>query len=354
MLRKSRNTLVITLALLLLIEIALQVRSHIRFGQSVFNALANETTYQFNEQLGIKLLRPNHTLAGSNAVITTNALGLRDDDLESPKPENQYRIALVGASTVMGTYTRNNADTLSYQLQDILNNSLDKTSRPMRVINAGIAGYSLQDQRKIVDNLLSKLDVDHYILYTGFNDLGGYCKPSQSAAEKDDYSLPTLALPKWLLTTELITKNTVALRTSLAKSQALLNPQDVDKSEFSHNLEALLQSLKRTEKPVLVIGNAVAFRRDMPQEQQANLSETARYYNGCFDTAGLLTLYDAHNDIIRAASEENGMRFFNLQSELPGGEEWFGDSSHFSVKGNKRVAEIIAAKIAPDLPNNKE
>lgn len=348
MLRKTRNTLIMTVGLLLLVEIALQIRSQIRYGQSVFNILSNETTYVFNEELGLKLLRPDHVIDGSQAVMKTNSLGLRDEPVLMPKPTGQYRIAVVGASTIMGTYTRNNQDTLSYRLQQILNETTN-SARTFRVINAGIAGYSLNDQRRLVERLLSTLDVDHYVLYTGFNDLGAYCRTNSESSDKADYSLPKLVLPKWLLTTELITKNTVALRTTLAKQETLIDPQSVDETDFRKNMAKLAMSLQATGKPVLVVGNARAFRRDMPYEQQQSLSETARYYNSCFDIAGLHELLDRHNDIIREQSVAHGLRYFNLQQQLPGGSEWFGDATHFSIKGSQRAAAIIAQYLRADL-----
>lgn len=198
MLTKTRNTLIMAVAVLLLFEVVLQVRSHIRYGQSVFNVLSNETTYVFNEKLGLKLLRPNAVISGSKAVIKTNSLGLRDEAVIMPKPTDQYRVALVGASTVMGTYTRNNQDTLSYRLQQILNKTTNDV-RTFRLINAGIAGYSLSNQKRMIEELLSTLDVDHYVLYTGFNDLSSYCLTNSDASDKVDYSLPKLQLPNWLL-----------------------------------------------------------------------------------------------------------------------------------------------------------
>lgn len=281
-------------------------------------------------------------------MIKTNSLGLRDEPVLMPKPAGQYRIAVVGASTVMGTYTRNNKDTLSYRLQQILNEN-SNASRTFRVINAGIAGYSMNTQRRMVERLLSTLDVDHYVLYTGFNDLSGYCHTDSESSDEADYSLPQLTLPKWLLSIELLSKNTVALRTSLAKQETLVDPNLVDETQFREDFAGLALSLSATGKPVLVVGNARAFRRDMPYKQQESLSETARYYKSCFDTAGLHELFDRHNDIIREQSIALGLSYFNLHQQLPGGSEWFGDATHFSVRGTQRAAAIIAQYLRVDL-----
>ncbi|WP_207061868.1 hypothetical protein [Motiliproteus sp. SC1-56] len=347
MLVKTRNTLLISLGLMLLIEGGLQVRSHIRYGQSVFNAVSDQKTFVVDQQTGLKLLQPNHRIEGSQAVIVTNKYGLRDESIDDVKPASEYRIALVGASSVMGTYTRNNQDTLSYRLQNVLAELSGDSS--YRVINAGIAGYTLGDMGRMVERLLSQLSVDHYVLYPGFNDLSAYCRKDRGKEKAINYSLPKLELPKWLLTPELIIKNTVTLRTPLAKQQSLVDPDQVDTSKYRRYITHLLSVLKETGKPVLVVGNARAFRQDMSPETQHALSETARYYNHCFDTAGLHELFDRHNAIIQHAAQEQGVRYFNLQEKIPGGREYFGDATHFSVKGTQTASRIIAQYLVPDL-----
>lgn len=343
MLKKTRATLLLALTMLLVVEAALQLRSHVRYGQSVFNAVSADTTYVYNEEVQLKLLAPDNRIAGSQAIIESNSYGLRDDAILALKPEGELRVAIVGASTVMGTYTRDNKDTLSYQLQALLNASGNVQAR---VINAGIAGYSLSDQRGMVERLLSRLDIDRYVLYTGFNDLSRYCRTeTDKPADAVDYSLPAFELPKWLLTTELITKNTVSLRTSVADDAKLVSPHEVDATIFTSELQRLAKSLVETGKPVLIMGNSWAFRRGMTDSERNKLSETARYYKSCFDTDGLEVLFENHNSIIENMAKEYGFDFFHLNDELSGGQENFGDSTHFSIIGTRLTAQILAKQL---------
>lgn len=129
----------------------------------------------------------------------------------------------------------------------------------------------------------------------------------------------------------------------------LVDPQWVDETNFRNSMAKLAKSLASTGKPVLVVGNARAFRRDMPYKQQQSLSESARYYKSCFDTAGLHELFDRHNDIIREESVSLGLRYIDLQQQMPGGSEWFGDATHFSIKGTQLAAEIISGHMRPNL-----
>ena len=150
---KAWKSLAIALAMLLLVELGLQVRSHLRYGQSVFNAISGDTTYVVDAATGLKILRPNAVISGAAAVIRTNSLGLRDDELPTTKPPAELWVGVLGASTVMGTYTRDNVDTMPAQLSAALSTAF--RPRTFRVLNAGIAGYGLREQRLMLERLKS-------------------------------------------------------------------------------------------------------------------------------------------------------------------------------------------------------
>ena len=98
-------------------ELFLQVRAHLRFGQSVFNAVKGESTYVKHPVSGLKTLRPNSIIDGQLAIIETNSLGLRMPELPVFKPDGEIWLAVLGASTVMGAYTRTNENTLAARLE---------------------------------------------------------------------------------------------------------------------------------------------------------------------------------------------------------------------------------------------
>src|SRR5688500_9743784 len=106
----SRIASVLLLFLLILVgvELALQVRSHVRYGQSIFNVLTEETRYVLDPATGLRLLRPNRTFSGSESIVRTNSLGLRGPELPVVPARGTLRIAVIGASTVMGAYARDN------------------------------------------------------------------------------------------------------------------------------------------------------------------------------------------------------------------------------------------------------
>ena len=323
-------------------EVALQVRAHVKFGTSVFNAVSGETTYLLNETYGLKLLRPSASIVGSDARIVTNSYGLRSPEIELDRPPNAVRIAVVGASSVMGAYSRTNEETFSYVLERILSDRY--LGAKVEVINAGIAGYSLTRQQQIIDNLLGKFNLDVIILYTGFNDISGYCgadDETKSNAPKN-HALHEVNLPDWVLSYELLLKNTLQAREAAAKPAGLKSNAAIDTAAYEADLLSLVATAKRHARHVLLATNARSYRRDMPREEQMALSATARYYNDCFDLDGLHDVYDAHNTIILKVAAEQQVPPVPMHEIMPPGRAYFGDAVHFTPKGEKKAAGIFA------------
>jgi archaeosine-15-forming tRNA-guanine transglycosylase len=52
------RVVLLTVLLIVALEFALQVKSHLFRGQSVFNLLSNQTRYVMNPDSGLKTLRP--------------------------------------------------------------------------------------------------------------------------------------------------------------------------------------------------------------------------------------------------------------------------------------------------------
>jgi len=344
-------SIVWTIGLLIMVELALQVRSHIRYGSSVFNIISKQTSYELNPKYQLKLLRPNSIIQGSQAVIKSNSIGLRSPELPVKKQVGELRIAILGASTIMGAYTPDNKATLSYRLENYLQELFPKNK--VHVINAGIAGYTLGDQQKMLDRVLAPFGLDLLIWYPGFNDISGYC---QSETQKVSYGLPEIRLPKWLLSIELITKNTVWLRSTQIKKRVKDNGGTlipIDLINYRRQLSTIFDSANNINVPVVTVTMARSFRLDMPIDEQLRLSETARYYNHCFDLEDLHKVYDQHNEELANVSHIYKNPVLRLDHIMPGGNEYFGDATHFSTKGTNFVAhllskEIVSLKVIPN------
>lgn len=343
---KVWRTLLFTVLAWLLAEGALQVRAHLRYGTSIANVASAETTFVFNETFQIKTLRPGAVIKGSQSTIETNALGLRSPEVAAEKRPEEFRVVVLGASTVMGTYTRNNADTLSYRLEAHLKDRLP--DRSVTVINAGIAGAAVNDQARMLERLvIPHLKPDLLVWYPGFNDVSAYCRKTASAATPTARPaiFQALELPTWLLSVELLTKNTVWLRTARAGNTQAVDARALDLSAFEHEVEALLTRARSEGIKTLVLTNARAFRRTMPLAEQEALSETARYYNACFDLQGLHDAFDLHNQALVKVATKVGVETYRFDEAMPGGKEHFGDATHFSIAGTDLAASDVSRVI---------
>jgi lysophospholipase L1-like esterase len=240
----------------------------------------------------------------------------------------------------MGAYARTNEDTFSYMLAELLKEALPE--RSVSVINAGIAGYTLADQARMLERLVLPLGPDLIIVYPGSNDFAGYCGARQSAVNAPEPSgLPLLKLPSWVLSTELIRKNTVALRTPRAKSDNTKSAASLDIEPYRKGLQNLVRIARQAQVPIILSTNARSYREEQPLEVQVTLSQTARYYNPCFDLPNLHLLYDRHNAVIQETAVAEKVGFVDLGRLIPGGVEYFVDSSHFSRSGEVVAAESL-------------
>jgi hypothetical protein len=88
-------------------------------------------------------------------TISINRWGMRDKDYERTPPANTYRIAMLGASAVMG-WGVGDGETFEALLEDRLNREGRDTSKTKyEILNFGVPGYQPPQQLVALDNALS-------------------------------------------------------------------------------------------------------------------------------------------------------------------------------------------------------
>lgn len=331
----------------LLVEVALQVRSHVRFGQSVLSRVQTDPNNARDSRTGLRLLPPNQTSGGSLQLIRSNSFGLRSPEITLDKPEGTVRIAVLGASTVFGAYAPSNEATFPGRLERLLRERFPALQ--IEVINAGIPGFGLAEQTQLFQRLVADFKPDITIVYPGFNDFGAYCRSDSSEVAWRPQPLATLGLPNWLLSVELLLKNTVAVRTLPPGLQPLVDASSLDLSHYRVRLNGLLAALKAQGTEVIISRNTRSYRPEQPLDVQLDLSTTARFYNPCFDLLGLHRLYEMHNTAISEEAQTAGVTVVPLDALVPGGRDYFADASHFSARGEQLVSEVIAKALSPRL-----
>ena len=138
------KTVNVLLAVLVSILIALSV---FEGGLRLSPFAPSETGNRFDAELGWSK-RPDTTITRSSlefsATIATNRFGLRDDDVATPaKPEGVFRVLCLGDSFTLGYVLER--DEL---FVDLLEDWWQAEGRPVEVINAGVEGYSTDQQAR--------------------------------------------------------------------------------------------------------------------------------------------------------------------------------------------------------------
>ena len=143
--------------------------------------------------------RPNFEFARRSkefdVVLRTNALGLRDDAMDSPaKPEGTRRVVCLGDSFVLG-YTVDRADLFVDQLESWWK----AEGRAVDVINTGTEGYSTdqevawlqQNGQAFAPDVVLLFAYENDLYWNGQADYVGTPKPRFTAAgEREDPLLP--------------------------------------------------------------------------------------------------------------------------------------------------------------------
>jgi len=113
-------------------------------------------------------LKPNQDALFRFARIRTNSQGLRDREYQQVKPQNTYRIAVIGDSFTMGSGVE-----IEHVYHKILEERLNGESKGRRfeLINFGVGGYSLRQYAAVMKYKALSYDPDLVLIgFCGMND----------------------------------------------------------------------------------------------------------------------------------------------------------------------------------------
>lgn len=327
------------IALLMLAEVTLQTRAYLKTVRSAAALHTGEAAVAHNKKWDIKTLRPIMGIknqAGRGGTFTTDALGRRDDPVPAQRESNDIRIAVIGASSVTGAYSKTNQDAFSVHLERALTQKF--AGRPSPVLNGNVEGHVLRDGEKFLSGELLPLAPRVVIVYPDFNDMR---RIYSSRAQSRDAAAPTLyapALPDWGLTSELISKNTALLR------GPLMWPTAVDpRAHFPASYAAELDTITNAGARPIPITVARA-SKDADQDEQRVIASTAL----CLCLPGLLMAPQLFNEAIVAAAKRHQIRLLDLARAMPIGTAYFVEAGHFIAKGPAYAADFIDEQLQLD------
>jgi hypothetical protein len=129
-----------------------------------------------------------------NWSVTTNGLGFRDNqELPKEKPAGEFRVFIVGGSTVFG-WGLNDNYSIPNRIQSLVDSYIPRELASMhkvRVINAGVPWYASWHEAALIFFHVMELNPDFIIVMDGLNDTADAMAPTWSPIVDGFVDTPT-------------------------------------------------------------------------------------------------------------------------------------------------------------------
>jgi len=227
--------------------------------------------------------------------VNINSLGFRGTEFTEIKPNNTFRIFLIGGSQMFGTGSTSDDTTIPAYLD----NYIQKNDYPftVEVINSGLKGVDTRKELLLLENILLDFSPDLVIVYDGLNDL----RAGNS---------PTHVLNNWNSMCELGKKN---------------------------NFDVII-----TLQPIAGFGG-----KSLTQEELLYLQNGKDYENNpLIDSSNQYEMYANNLQKLQNCTNEIDLRsVFDNESKSV-----YIDEAHVSDKGNSIIANSLLPSILSNIP----
>jgi lysophospholipase L1-like esterase len=308
--------------------------------------------------------------------FTTDNVGLRGDSLARPKPANEYRVFMIGGSTVECLYL-DDSEAVTTVLQQNLAR-IAPPGRTVKVYNAGKSGDRSDDHISMLVHRLVHLQPDLIVVMLGLNDLrislAGFDfrhfdpRPAYTTAaappplKLHDFALLSAtefqlgrrvyyAVERVRPRSALEVQETIALRSTdgvaarrAARAPVSTRPPHGDTTAFRHNVQSLVGIARGQGVPIVLVtqgstwGSADTVTRRW--HWMLAVGDTA------YPEAGMMRGLDELNDITRDVARERTVPLYDLARSVPATSQNYYDDAHFNVAGAKLAGESLATFIA--------
>jgi lysophospholipase L1-like esterase len=278
----------------------------------------------FDPQLFWKL-KPNINVR----TIQTNNLGLRDEEIPDDKG-NEFRILSLGESTTFGLWVKQE-ETYSAVLGERMGSIKEK---PLRVINAGIPGYTLFQGYVYLKHRGIDLKPDAVMIYFGHNDF----LPVANLRKRDGMaSEASQGLNDWEL---------------YQQRQAFSWKLSFWLAQRSNFVRAIMSIRNKNANPEVIRAHPNKVR--VPREHREKLLKLFREWCEEKDIAFIIIVpwyqtFKKHIALLRKFAAENNVLVVDLpqalKMPLKKKKRFFRDSTHPNPRGHRAIAEAIAVKL---------
>lgn len=335
----------IAIALLLamgILEGGVRLLQRYRYGDS-----ASVYRFEMDPVSGLRRMVPSDT-KGSQVSIHINALGFRGPELEQPKPAARIRLAFVGSSTTFCAEV--SGDEMTWPHLVWKNLQADFPGASLDYVNAGVPGYTSGQSLQNLRYNVAALKPDIIIIYEATNDLSYDTRllaEAQGIYRHENHDAARFG--KWSVAWQLLEKNLQIFtnqKVSAGGNNEVLrfDPRSIS-GRFEKRLTDLVATSKRTAPVVALATFAYKLRREQSKEQQLRSANTALFYMPYLDIEGLLAGYEEYNRVIRAVATNLDVLLIDGESAIPGDNQHFYDSVHFTDEGSRAMARRVARSL---------
>lgn len=268
--------------------------------------------------------------------IKTNSLGLRDEEISENKG-NEFRILSLGESTTFGLWVKEE-ETYSAILEGMMENI---AGSPLRVINAGIPGYTLFQGYVYLVHRGIELLPDAVMIYFGHNDF----LPVANLRKRDGMATEaTRGLNDWEL---------------FEQRQAFPWKLGYWLAWRSNLVRAVMFHRQKEAKPNAIRSNPDKVR--VPSEHREKLLKM--YHDFCEEREIEFIIivpwylkFKKHIHLLRKYAMQNHVSIVDLPKTLRMSFEqkqrYFRDSTHPNPSGHRAIAEVIVKELRQLWPDS--
>jgi len=301
---------------------------------------------------------------GSN-LFTTNNMGFRGDHIVSPKPNQEFRIFMVGGSTTECLYL-DDSQSINTILQQELNKHIAGNTTA-KVYNAGKSGDALPDHISMIAHRIVHLKPNVIILFSGINDLTrsiykyDYLHYIDDGSEKlslltllkfasTEFQLPRLIYyavrrlvpkPPTEVIEEIPRQSNYREKVQVRKSTPISNRKPrLDLEAYRVNLKTIIGITKAHAVTLVFMTQQSTWNSSDPKvkDWQWILYRFGVTYREDVMNEALESL----NDVMRQLAAEHGVPTYDLARLMTKSSDHFYDDVHFNTNG-ARVAGIELA-----------
>jgi lysophospholipase L1-like esterase len=281
--------------------------------------------------------------------IETNSLGFRGPEIAVPKPAGTVRVAFLGASTTWCAEVSGNEYVWAHLVAQDLRRMFP--GRSVDYVNGGVPGYVVESSLRNLEHRIAPLRPDIVVIYHATNDMSVELR--RLAAASGVIREAKVAPPSWLSNYSLLwnlAEKNFRIWMAQRKAERAADRLDVEAASlgaaFRRDLAALIRRAQQEAKVVAVATFSARLRDGQSNEEQLRAAASALYYMPFMTPRGLLDSYARYNQVIREVARETGALLVEEENDIPGDEQHFTDSVHFTDAGSRAMATRVSAVLA--------